>query len=361
MTNRREFIKKAAIAGAISSIPGTLLAKNKLFESGQRSSDDLIWSILIHLGRNHGNDHIPEEYNYEINKIESCDEARKWSNAYRRELTFDESIWNDVLNEISGAGMNMLLIDLEDGIRYESHPEIAVKDAWSTTKLRDELAKVREMGIEPIPKLNFATTHDAWLGKYGRMVSSEPYYSVCRDLIEEVIDIFDKPRFFHLGMDEETYAHQIKTQKLVVLRQDDLWWHDFYFLVSEVERHSVRPWIWSDYGWHHPDQFFKKMPKSVLQSNWYYGSFDTDKISDRAKKYINFYNELEAHGYDQVPTGSNHSNDLNMEATVAYCKNAIDTDRLAGFMTAPWRPTLPVCFETLKEAISQIMTARNNY
>ena len=86
-----------------------------------------------------------------------------------------------------------------------------------------------------------------------------------------------------------------------------------------------------------------------------------DKIRDRTKIYIDFYNELEAHGYDQVPTGSNHTNDLNMEATVAYCKNAIDPARLAGFMTAPWRPTLPVCFETLKQAIFQVMTARNNY
>jgi hypothetical protein len=103
------------------------------------------------------------------------------------------------------------------------------------------------------------------------------------------------------------------------------------------------------------------MPKSVLQSNWYYGSFDMDKISERAKTYINFYNELETHLYDQVPTGSNHSNDLNMEATVAYCKNVIDPARLLGFMTAPWRPTLPVCFETLKEAIFQVMTARDYY
>ena len=79
------------------------------------------------------NDYIPEEYNYEINKIKSCDEARKWSNAYRRELTFDENIWNDVLKQISRSGINMLLIDLEDGIRYESHPEIVVKDAWAST------------------------------------------------------------------------------------------------------------------------------------------------------------------------------------------------------------------------------------
>ena len=33
--------------------------------------------------------------------------------------------------------MNMVVIDLGDGVKYESHPEIAVKGAWSTTELRE--------------------------------------------------------------------------------------------------------------------------------------------------------------------------------------------------------------------------------
>ena len=117
----------------------------------------------------------------------------------------------------------MVIIDLGDAIQYESHPEIAVKGAWTTDKLRTELAKMRKSGIEPIPKLNFATTHDIWMGEYSRMVSTTKYYSVCRDLISEVIDLFDRPRFFQLGMDEETAEHQ-RRQDYAVIRQNDLWW-----------------------------------------------------------------------------------------------------------------------------------------
>jgi hypothetical protein len=217
------------------------------------------------------------------------------------------------------------------------------------------------MGLEPIPKLNFSTTHDAWLGHYGRMVSTKTYYSVCSNLIEEVIDIFEGPRFFHLGMDEETARHQ-RMQKLVVLRQGDLWWDDLYFLISQVERNNVRPWIWSDYAWHHPDLFFEKMPKSVLQSNWYYGSgFDLKSLEERNRVHVKLYNDLERHGYDQVPTGSNHSNNENMEGTVHYCKDVIDPSRLRGFMTAPWRPTLPICFDKLVEAVHQVGKAKNTH
>ena len=55
---------------------------------------------------------------------------------YRPELRFDRSLWDDLLKKMQQAGMNMVVIDLGDGVKYESHPEIAVKGAWSTAELR---------------------------------------------------------------------------------------------------------------------------------------------------------------------------------------------------------------------------------
>jgi hypothetical protein len=259
------------------------------------------------------------------------------------------------------VGMNMVVIDLGDGIQYESHPEIAVKNAWTPAKLKTELAKARKLGLEPIPKLNFATTHDIWLKEYSRMVSTDIYYGVCKDLIEEVSILFDKPRFFHLGMDEELASYQVR-QDYAVVRQNDLWWGDLYFYMGEVEKNGIRPWVWSDYAWHKPDVFFRKMPKSVLQSNWYYGSvFDLNKLKDANKAYVKLYNDLETYGYDQVPTGSNHSVPENFESTVDYCKKVVDPSRLSGFMTAPWRPTLAPCLDRHKEAISQVASAMKKF
>ena len=74
--------------------------------------------------------------------------------------------------------------------------------------MRDEVVRLREMGLEPIPKLNFSTCHDAWLGPYARMVSTPQYYQVVKDLIAETIEMFGNPRLFHLGMDEEALVHQ---------------------------------------------------------------------------------------------------------------------------------------------------------
>jgi len=260
-------------------------------------------------------------------------------------LRFEMSLWDDILAKMVEAGLNMVVIDLGDGVRYESRPEIAVSGAWTPDQLKAELARVRKMGLEPIPKLNFSTAHDTWLGPYSRCVSTDTYYAVCRDLIAEVIALFDRPRFFHLGMDEETAGHQ-KHYEYLVVRQYDLWWHDFLFLVGEVEKGGVRPWIWADYVWNHPEEFFARMPKSVLQSNWYYGNEFNEAIN-----YVKAYLDLEAHGYDQVPTGSNWSHPENFQATVEYCRKHIAPERLKGFCQTPWKPTLEVERERHMQAI----------
>jgi hypothetical protein len=207
------------------------------------------------------------------------------------------------------------------------------------------------MGIEPIPKLNFSACHDIWLGEYSRMVSTDIYYGVCKDLIAEVIEIFDTPRFFHLGMDEETARHQ-EQMAYAVMRQHELWWHDLYFFVDQVEKGGSRAWVWSDYIWNHHDEFLKKMPKSVLQSNWYYDNFRTQR--NRIKAYI----DLDKHGFDQVPTGSNWAYDDNMMKTVQFGRKKLTRKRLKGFLQTPWHPTLPKSRKPHVQAIEQVAQAK---
>lgn len=303
------------------------------------ASNKIIWGLLLHLGYNMWADRETPER----------DLAHITARPY---LRFDESLWNDLLPAMVAAGVNMVVLDLGEGVRYKSHPELAVRGSWPPEKLHQELIKMRDLGLEPIPKLNFSTCHDAWLGPYARAISTEIYYQVCRDLIQEVIALFDGPRFFHLGMDEETYQHQ-QLYEYVVIRQFDLWWHDLFFYAEEVERAGVRPWVWSDYVWHHSEMFYKLMPRSILQSNWYYGS-EFGLHVDRAKAY----NELEAHGYDQVPTGSTWLKLDNLEKTVAYCREAVAPARLKGFLQTVWRPTLEDYRDRHLQAIDCIAKAR---
>ena len=274
-------------------------------------------------------------------------------NNFRPFLRFEEPFWNELLQKNRQCGVNMIVLDLGDGVRYESHPEIAVESAWTTRKLRDELKKCREMGLEMIPKLNFSTCHDTWLGPYAKMVSTDRYYQVCRNLIDEVCDLFDAPRFFHLGMDEENAPLQGRCE-YAVIRQHGLWWRDLKFLVDAVEAKKSRAWIWSDYVWQHADSFYANMPKSVLQSNWHYGS-DFKADAPRVRDYI----ALDKAGFDQVPTLSNWTDPKAIGAGIDFCRRHISAERLKGFLLAPWRPTLAEVKTKHFEALDTFAQAMN--
>ena len=142
-----------------------------------------------------------------------------------------------------------------------------------------------------------------------------------------------------------------------VCRQGELWWHDFLWFVDVTEKAGCRPWIWSDYVWKHKDEFLKRMPKSVLQSNWYYGSnFDAASMGDRGK-YVEAYEWLDKAGFEQVPTGSNFSNDVNFEKTVQFCDAHCRPELLKGYMMAPWTRTFAIHEEKSLQAVAQMAAA----
>ena len=309
--------------------------------------NDFIWAALFHMGTNMWCDQLPDSWGPfkgdELKLVRQADHVR-----------FDEKVWRSLTGRMAEVGMNMVIIDLGEAIQYPSHKELWVKGSWEIERFRKELARLRTMGLEPIPKMNFSAAHDVWLKQYEQMLSTEPYYQVCSDLIRDVSEIFDHPRFLHLGYDEETMGHQRKYLYGTV-RQGDLWWHDFLWFVKETEKAGMRPWIWSDYVWHHPDQFYSKMPKSVLQSNWYYAAeFDFAKLPEGRRTQLRAYEELDKAGFDQVPTGSNWSNDVNFAGTVKHCRAVCSPDRLKGFMMAPWFFTLPEWEKKNLEAIDQV-------
>lgn len=304
----------------------------------------MIWANLLHLGYNMWGDWDNPHLSYDM---------EYWS--VKPYLRFDEDVWRALTARMVDAGLNMMVIDLGEGLRYESHPELAVKGSWSAKKLRKELARLRSLGLEPIPKLNFSTTHDVWLGEYARCVSTPCYYRVCADLIAEVIALFDTPRFFHLGMDEETPGHQVNF-RYIVSRQFDQWWEDLLLLVREVERHGCRAWVWSDDIWYHRDTFLDTMPTSVVQSNWYYW----DNYNRRRDHRVQAWLDLDERGFDQIPTASIWKYERNLADMVKYLKPRLSPERLLGFMQTPWHPTKPefldrhfLAIDTMAEVIAR--------
>jgi len=106
---RREFFRTGAAA------VGTALA-SRAFGAQEKGRKDMIWANLLHLSFNMWCD------------WDSPTGGELYTNR-APDLRFDEPMWNEILPAMTGAGMNMVIIDLGDGVLYESHPEIAVKGA----------------------------------------------------------------------------------------------------------------------------------------------------------------------------------------------------------------------------------------
>lgn len=278
---------------------------------------------------------------------------------YDDNINTEIETWDKIMPFLAERQYNLVLIDVGDGIRYESHPEIAARNAWDKDFLRSKLREMRALGLEPIPKLNFSTCHDTWMKKYRRMVSTPEYYAFCADVIKEVCEVFDYPRFFHLGCDEETPGMQ-KNYEMVIVRNAQLWWHDFYFLCGECEKHGARPWIWSDYLWKNETLFLKNMPKSVLQSNWFYPEFKdwSQTALPHRDRCIQCYEVLDRNGYDQISCGSTHESAINLYQTVAHGKEKLSPELLKGFMTAPWLNTREESFYGLCNSAQRLYYAR---
>lgn len=337
MNNRRDFIKKLTAAGLLGSVPNLLFpAQNELYSQQKpKAPEGIAWAVLMHISHNMWEKKFPS-------------------------LEFSDLLWNDALSKMVNAGATMVVLDLGDAIRYDSHPEIVIKNAWSKDRLYSELQKIRKMGLEPIPKLNFSACHDAWLGEYSHMLSTKKYYEVCSDLIGEVIELFDTPRLFHLGMDEENESNQ-RDYEMTIIRQNDLYWGDLYFLFGEVEKHGVRPWIWQDFVRSCPlDKFAKMMPKSVLMSNWYNRTdFDKPQTNRSVKAYV----DLETMGYDQLPGGSNYyeGSEKCFMNNVQFCTEHIAKSRLFGFIQSPWNQTIEASRDHILKGIELVGDAKEWY
>ena len=321
--NRREFL---AAGAAFAAAP--TFAKRP----------DEIRGVLLHMGMNMWGEWRAEGEPKIAGKRYTHDE-----------IHFSEDIWNRTISHAKKRGFNMVVMDLGEFVKYPSHPELAVKGSWSAERMQAEVRRLKAMGIEPIPKLNFSATHHQWLKEYGRMLSTRPYYQVCSDVLKDVSEMFGGPRFIHIGFDEESPNNQ-KSRLVVCARQNEMWWHDLKWFVGTVEKLGSRAWMFSDYGWHH-DGFVEKCPKSVLQSNWYYNEdaqgYDIAKMKDWFKPKLRLFAGLDKAGFEQVPCPSNWMSTKLKESgkkdnadcageVVKFCRANISSERLKGFMMASW-------------------------
>ena len=301
---------------------------------------DFMWGMLVHFGTNMW---------YDVGDSGHEAFTRLWEIPGSDEMRLDKDLWVKYMDYLKESGFNTIVIDVGDGVIYDSHPEIAIKGSWAKADFVAEIKRLNDMGFDVIPKLNFSTCHDAWMKQYSRMVSTPEYYSFCEDIINEVCKMFDYPPYFHVGMDEENYETQ-KHYGYAVIRKGDLWWQDLYRIINTVEKNGARAIMWADYIWEHPEEFLEKCPKSVITCNWYYSENFGEIRPDLDDKIIRSFNLLEQHGFDQIPAGSSVFYDNSFPLLTAYCKKTVSKKRWLGMLQTNWTMITEPWWKDLKKS-----------
>ncbi len=300
-----------------------------------------------------------------------------------QKLEFEDSAWKKLVDSVVENGFNTIILDLGEGVRYASHPELAKEGAWTRERVREEVRELRERGITLIPKFNFSACHHMWLGDYRKMMGLPKYYEVCRDLITEIYNLFDKPEYIHIGMDEEGDERFFRQMDLVAYRQGELLWHDLQFLLDCVRDTGAKPWIWADIAFTEADEFQKRIkPGSVMLSPWNYRGLKPEHYTPIAgSEYEEYYNgtgytyveedplcvrymerslPTANAGYDIVPCASVIWNEYNADDVVEYFTENM-TDHTAGFMIAPWRTTSSAHIDEIIKNITALKSARDKF
>ena len=288
------------------------------------------WTFLLQLSDNRWGDTFENRKYWHLPPHRFCDENK-----------VDASLWDELIPFLKERRYNTLIIDLGDGLRYDTHPEISAPDAWSKEFLIEKLAVLRENGIEPVPMLNFSSRRCAWMRRYSRMVGSELFAAVCADLIGEVAALFGNRGLFHLGLDGETAADAM-AQGVLSIRNPKIFWRDAAALFACCAENGMRPWIWADKFWEDPQGFAANVPKEVLVSNRYYEGYGSFPAGSAPAQQIAAFEALDALGYHQIPACSSSRFGFaadNPLQTLFHCKEKLSEALLEGYVTIPHAPT----------------------
>ena len=118
--SRRSFLKRSgyALAGGVTAMSFAGCNSQQLATVCKPQDGRLIFANLVHLGYNMWADRKVDDWGgkkrYKEHIIKNV--------AAHDYLRCDQKLWDDIAKKMSEAGMNMMVIDLGEGVKYESHP-----------------------------------------------------------------------------------------------------------------------------------------------------------------------------------------------------------------------------------------------
>ena len=184
----------------------------------------------------------------------------------------------------SAAGLNTLVIDCADGVKYKSHPELKRPYSIPMRSLRRIASAAARGGIEVVPKLNFARSHyhqhNQWLRPHTKLFDTDEYWALAFEVIDELIAELRPKRFFHVGMDEDHNRSYTQYAAAVNVLRDGL------------TKRRLRAVMWKDCVESPAFQCHaekaraseRTVPRDVVQVPWNYAEVQADVVRRLVRK-----------------------------------------------------------------------------
>ncbi|CAN5385777.1 hypothetical protein BH09SUM1_BH09SUM1_03530 [soil metagenome] len=214
-----------------------------------------------------------------------------WEKKKDTEEKFSIAAAIKVLDALKAAGMNMLIVDIEDGVEYASHPEMKKHYSVPIADLKTLSMEAASRGLLFVPKLNFSKSgrnlHDKWMTPHwdleNFLAKGPDYWPVAEDVIAEIVETTKPTKFFHIGMDED---HHRSLNQYVT---------DINRLHGILTKHNLRPIVWNDTCYEgrnviaevHADKMRAaepRLPKDIVHLTWDYDIFRKGIVERLAKQ-----------------------------------------------------------------------------
>ncbi len=296
----------------------------------------------------------------------------------------------------AGAGMNMVILYLEDRIRTKTYPYPPEGEAYTEDQIREMVAYADKLGLELVPVVSpvghterflrfdelkpLAELYGGFDGRFAKAENIKEFGETCpmreetskfmEAYLAEVAALFPS-KYFHIGFDEifnmgfcDKCGKVLKEQGLPVLFRDTLL--HYYNVLKKLGKTVM---IWDDML-EQCDSVVDDLPKDIVMCAWFYrfyqrypeARFTTSRRYDLFKKFDRWgfpyfaCSNIQIKSIDTLTEYADKYEPLGMMMTnweLATQTNSVAelSVRYAGLL---WNEGKRPCFETLTEAAAQM-------
>lgn len=225
--------------------------------------------------------------------------------------------------ELAPRKINVLILRVEYGYEYQSHPELRGEEGLSKSQVKQLVEVCRENHIKVIPQINLLG-HQSWHGKVGKLLEVYPEFDetphvslpekyewpnedglycksycplhpevhgVVFDMVDEICEVFEADAF-HAGMDEVFYIGDEKCPRCGGRDKAELFAEEVWRIRNHLKQDDRELWIWGDRlldgkttglglweaSMNNTHRAIDLIPKDVVVGDWHYERADQTAV-----------------------------------------------------------------------------------